>query len=99
MIIFLYLLHQAPPTHFEVTQSLKDLSNDELIELGTALGLPFSKLKRYSAESLCDDMVHAWLRKDDDVLEKSGEPSWESLATALEAIGIKGTAENIRMVG
>ena len=82
----------------EVIQSLNQLGNRELITLGTALGLQHSRLKRLSPESLCDEMVTSWLRRDDEVLRTSGEPSWESLATALEADGMNGIASDIRKV-
>ena len=73
---------------------LEDLNNDNLRKLGTSLGLAFTKLKRLT--SLPDDMVEAWLRGDDNVIEISGPPSWESLATALDKIGHTKIAITIR---
>ena len=54
--------------HFEVCKSQKVLKDEELIELGTALGLDFAKLKRM--KDLPEDMVHAWLNGADYVLKK-----------------------------
>ena len=80
--------------HFQVSSLLKALNNDEVITLGTALGLDFNNLKRMT--SLPDDMVGAWLRGDDNVIETSGPPSWESLATALDKTGHTKIAITIR---
>ena len=68
--------------HFEVTELLENLDKKGVIKLGTALGLSFIKLMKM--EMFPDEMVASWLRGDDDVNKKSGPPSWESLATALD---------------
>ncbi len=44
------------------------------------------------------DMVAAWLRREDNVLKASGNPTWKSLIKALETVGQKGVAEYIRKV-
>ena len=80
--------------HFQVSSLLEDLNNDEVIKLGTALGLAFNKLKKMT--SLPDDMVGTWLRGDDDVIKTSGPPTWESLATALDKTGHTEIAITIR---
>ena len=49
-----------------------------------------------SPDSFLNDMVFSWLIKNDDVIEKSGEPSWESLSNALEGCGHNGIASKIR---
>ena len=84
----------GPPDHFETSRLLKPLSNDELIELGTALGLSYSNLKRMTM--LLGDMIQAWLNGDDDVTTRSGFPSWTSLATALERTGHTTIASKVR---
>ena len=45
---------------------------------------------------LLDDMVDSWLRKDDDIVETSGHPSWQSLVKALEEAGCTGVATTVR---
>ena len=45
-----------------------------------------------------DDMVDAWLRKEDDVYEKSGAPTWMSLIAALKKIGQNGIAQDIEKI-
>ena len=80
--------------HFEVCKSLKALNNEQLRQLGTALGLLYSNLKKM--KDLPDDIVDAWLNGMDSVLKKSGPPSWTSLIEALENIGQEGIASTIR---
>ena len=42
-----------------------------------------------------EDMVAAWLRREDYVLKMSGEPTWRSLVQALKTVGQEGTAKDI----
>ena len=79
--------------HFKIIEFLENLNNEELTKLGGALGLSHPKLKRMT--SVCGDMVAAWLNKDDNVSKMSGEPSWESLRTALKRTGHTGLADKI----
>lgn len=79
--------------HFEVKISLKNLDSDKLRDLGGALGLFYPNLRRMT--NILDDMTAAWLNKEDDILDKSGEPTWSRLVEALEKIGQKGVAEDI----
>lgn len=80
--------------HFDVTLYLKDMSNDHIIKLGGALGLHYPTLIKM--EKLPDEMVASWLLRQDSVLKKSGDPTFERLAVALERIGQKGVAEDVR---
>ena len=77
--------------HYEISRHLKELDNDQIIEVGTALGMNHSKLKRM--HSLPGDMVAAWLRKEDDVLEN---PTWKVLSEALKDTGQTGLAKKIQ---
>lgn len=79
--------------HFEVKTSLKNLDSDKLRDLGGALGLLYPNLKRMN--NILDDMIAAWLNKEDNVLKNSGHPTWRRLVEALEKIGQKGIAEDI----
>ena len=79
--------------HFQVIQFLKNLNKEDLTNLGGALGLSYPKLR--NMEPLCNDMVAAWLNKEDEVMDQSGEPSWNSLKTALRKIGQTGLADSI----
>ena len=79
--------------HFKVCKSLKALNNEQLRELGTALGLDYAHLQRMN--TLPGDMVDAWLKRMDNVL-KSDPPSWTSLIKALESMNQGGVASTIR---
>ena len=78
--------------HFTVTKYLDDLANKQIIRLGTALGLLYPKLK--NMDNLPDDMVYAWLLKEDKVLQ-IGAPTWANLVKALKEISQNGVAETI----
>ena len=61
-----------------------------------ALGLTFSRLENLrSDENYCFKVISAWLRAEDNVCIRSGEPSWESLAWALGDIGQTGIRNRI----
>ena len=79
---------------FEITQYLNDLNNEQLVNLGGALGLHFPTLQRM--KDLPNDMVAAWLLRQEDVLKTSGEPTYERLAKALGEIGQNGLAKDVR---
>ena len=79
---------------FEVTELLKIMTKNEMIQLGTALGLSYIRLQKMSIYP--EEMVAAWLRQDYQVLKTSGPPSWTSLVTALKRINQSGIAEIIR---
>ena len=80
--------------HFKIASYLKDLPEEQLKQLGLVLGLYYPSLKKM--ETFPDDMVHAWLLRQDGVIEASGEPRFQSLATALEEIGQKGLALDVK---
>ena len=80
--------------HFEVTEYLDELQTPQIIKLGEALGLYYPSLKKM--QSPLEDMVEAWLRKDDSVLAKTGLPCWKSLMEALLKTKNTGIAEKIR---
>lgn len=86
----------SAPSQPKVYKRLRDLGNTELKQLGIALGLKYAHINRMAEEALCNRIIQAWLRKDDDVLKISGKPSWEGLTKALEDIGMKGIADDIR---
>ena len=75
---------------YAVSQYLKDIDREELIRLGLALGLLYSRLE--GMKMFPEDVIAAWLRGDD----KCGPPSWTSLATALEGKGHTAIASKVR---
>ena len=80
--------------HYRVCSVLMDLDNQQIIQVGLALGMNYAKLRRMS--SLPGDMVAAWLRREDDVLEVSGAPTWKTLSEALKDVGQTGLALKIQ---
>lgn len=81
---------------YDVETYLDCIPPEGLINLGSALGLSFHKLQRLKhQDNLCYSIVSSWLREEGNVLERSGKPSWESLAAALERIGQNGIMRKI----
>ena len=80
--------------HFEISSYLKDLDDQQTVQVGLALGMNYAKLKRM--RSLPGDMVAAWLRRENDVLEVSGAPTWKVLSEALKDVGQTGMAMKIQ---
>ena len=80
-----------------IDKYLHIIPSEDLVKLGHQLGLNYHKLRKLeSAENFCLKLISAWVREEDEVRERSGKPSWESLAKALEEIGQKGIARSIR---
>ena len=65
----------------------------QIRRVGGALGLTYDVLEKMKA--LPDDMVAAWLRREDFVVNMSGEPTWRTLVEALRKVGQEGTARDI----
>ena len=81
--------------HLKIYQHLKCMEDSDIILLGQALGLLRSKLKRL--KRVPDEMIDAWLRQEDNVLKKSGPPTWENLHIALKEIDQNGIANEIKV--
>ena len=79
--------------HHEICQSLRNLNDRDLVKLGQALGLSYITLE--TMKNVPEEMVAAWLNRRDNVLSKSGEPTWAKLIEALKEIGHTGIAQNI----
>ena len=61
------------------------------------MGLKHNKVKEMmNSETFLDDVIAAWLRKEDNVTEK-GDPSWTVLINALKhrRVSQKGIADTI----
>ena len=80
--------------HYEISRCLDDLDNQQLVQVGLALGMNYAKLKQMC--SLPGDMVAAWLRREDDVLQVSGVPTWKALSEALKSVGQTGLSMKIQ---
>ena len=91
--IKLLTLSDLNSDHFKVFQYLQNLNEDHISTVGGALGVSYSKLRKMTKYP--DDMVAAWLMREDYVLNVSGEPTWRSLVKALRIIGQEGIAKDI----
>ena len=73
------------------------MDKTHIYNLGLLLGLRQTKVKALmDSHSFLDDVIAAWLRKEDQVTDK-GEPSWAVLISALKhrRIGQTGIADKI----
>ena len=80
-----------------VTEYLLDMEKSHIYNLGLVLGLRQTKAKALmDSPTFLDDVITAWLRKEDQVTEK-GEPSWTVLVNALKhcRVGQTGIAKTI----
>ena len=81
----------------DITDYLLDMDKSHIYNLGLVLGLRQTKAKALmDSPTFLDDVITAWLRKEDQVAEK-GEPSWTVLVNALQhcRVGQTGIANNI----
>ena len=81
----------------DITDYLLDMEKSQIYNLGIVLGLRQNKVKTLKdSETFLDDVITAWLRKEDQVPEK-GEPSWTVLVDALKhrRVGQTGIANTI----
>ena len=66
------------------------LNNSQIRNVGRALGL----INTYKMKKQ-EEMVAAWLRREDVVMSMSGEPTWRTLIQALRKVGQEETASAI----
>ena len=79
----LHLVYTAIDDLLEVTDYLLHLRQNDIPNLGLTLGLYHPHLKSMrDSETLIDDMIAAWLQKEDHVT-KMGVPTWKTLVKAL----------------
>ena len=81
----------------DITDYLLDMDKSHIYNLGLVLGLRQTKVKALmDSHTFLDDVITAWLRKEDQVSEK-GQPSWTVLVNALKhrRVGQTGIANNI----
>ena len=82
--------------HQQVVGYLQEIGTDKLIDLGLTLGLSRMDLKRSLPKELVGDLVTSWIRRDNDVLDVSGAPTWRSLAKALLRVKLTGISLDIQ---
>lgn len=68
----------------DITDYLLNMEKKHIYHLGLVLGLSQTKVKEMmNSDTFLDDVIAAWLRKEDSVKEK-GEPSWTVLIRSLK---------------
>ena len=82
-LLFLYI-HTASDDHIDITDYLLELEKNHIYHLGLVLGLSQSRVKGMmdSSTTFLDDVIAAWLRREDQVKYK-GLPTWKNLVKAL----------------
>ena len=78
-----------------ICKYLRHLNQEDVVKVGTSLGLNYSKLRDLTADKIPHEMVQWWLGKRDNVMEISGTPTLKSLVKALEENGFNGHAKSI----
>ena len=89
----MYTATDLSTDHFKVTNYLRKLDDRQIRYVGGALGLAYNILDKM--KNLPEEMVAAWLRREDFVMSMSGEPTWRTLIQALRKVGQEGTARDI----
>ena len=90
-LIHLPLTHTATDDVFEVTEYLLELKKTDIYNLGLTLGLNHFHLKEMeSSETYRDDVIAAWLVKEDQVTTR-GLPTWKTLEKALRHTRLRQT--------
>ena len=79
----------------DVLRYLKDLDTLKLLELGGELGLNPFELDKVPSQQLARKLSIWWIQKEYYVKERSGTPTWSSLAKALRQVGANGIADKI----
>ena len=82
---------------FDITTYLHVMEKSHIYHLGVVLGIRQTKLKALKdSDTFLDDVISAWLRKEDQVTEK-GDPSWTVLVNALKdaRVGQLGISDKI----
>ena len=82
--------------HFVVRKYTDDLNQQEVKDLGLALGLYRNTFHKMSPPTTHDDIIEAWLKRKDNVIGICGTTTWRALAKGFQAVEQHGCVENIR---
>ena len=74
---------------------ISDLSPEDVILLGSTLGLSHACLKKYGDYVIHGEMVHMWLLGADNTRMTDPVPTWRSFARGLLDIGLVGIVVRI----
>ena len=81
----------------DILELLHDLTTAQFKRLGLQLGLLISTLNSLDSENYGMEVIEAWLNKRDNVIQRRGPPTWNSLIGALLAhsVSLKVQAQRI----
>ena len=74
---------------------IRDMVHDRVEDLGLELGLGHTTLRGMSRQSIHTDTAYNWLMCCDNVLERSGKPTWQALSRALARMKCHGVIDKI----
>ena len=80
----------------QLCNDLRRLTKEEIVKVGTILGLNYGRLSDLPAEKFPHEMIQWWLEKRDYVMKISGTPTLRSLIKALEENGFDGHANKVK---
>ena len=95
---YLHLCHTGESDVFEICGYLHGLNKRSILSLGLCLGLNYAKVEdMLGSQTYREDIIAAWIQRQDQVLQKSGVPTWHTLVKALEnpQVGQGGIARDI----
>ena len=95
---YLHLCHTGESDVFEVCGYLHGLEKRSILSLGLCLGLSYSNVEdMLESRTYREDIIAAWIQRQDQVLRKSGVPTWHTLVKALKnpQVGQGGIASDI----
>ena len=92
------MLHTGESDVFEICGYLHGLDKRSIFSLGLCLGLNYAKVEdMLQSPTYREDIIAAWIQRQDQVLQKSGVPTWHTLVKALKnpQVGQGGIASDI----
>ena len=91
-------IHIGESDIFEICGYLHGLDKRSIFSLGLCLGLNYAKVEdMLQSPTYQEDIIAAWIQRQDQVLQKSGAPTWQTLVKALKnpQVGQGGIANDI----
>ena len=77
----------------EILKNLRDLGKDNWIDVGSNLGLNYTKVKNLTADRIDKEVITRWINQEDYVAD-NGTPCKATLVAALRSSGLNGIASN-----
>ena len=91
-----FFFSTAMKNHFEVKKYTNVLNQQEVKDLGLALGLYITTFNTMSPQTIHGATIEAWLQKRDNVIKTCGTTTWRALAKGFQVVEQHGCVEKIR---